>query len=218
MQDQTFQKQNHMKRNLKVKNENNFGFTLVELVVCFALLGILLVCMTQVISSTASIFYKAKSVSEGTKASDMVMVKITEEIEEAVSAADGDEIPVISKDEDDNFTSISLKDKEGKNVVISADRISKKSENRYLKIHDISSGYNIDSTKAEEAPDWTYDTKAYMGYHITKFQMSYAYDAKDASKKNYQKNVIKVVLTMDNPKYESITVTRYIKMYQIDIK
>ena len=41
------------------------GFTLVELIVCFALLGIFMVCAMLIISSVMGIYYHAKGVDTG---------------------------------------------------------------------------------------------------------------------------------------------------------
>ena len=64
------------------------GFTLVELIVCFALLGIFMVCAMLIISSVMGIYYHAKGVDTGRQVADMVATKVVGEIEGAVTGAD----------------------------------------------------------------------------------------------------------------------------------
>ena len=67
----------------KKKIDNN-GFTLLEMVICFALLGILMVAAAQIISSATQIYYYTKSVSYGTQASQIIATELRGDIEEAL--------------------------------------------------------------------------------------------------------------------------------------
>jgi len=64
--------------------EDNKGFTLLEMTVCFALLGILLVAVAQVIASSSEVYYYTKSVSYGVQASQVIATEIRGDLEEAV--------------------------------------------------------------------------------------------------------------------------------------
>lgn len=66
------------------KKMDNNGFTLLEMVVCFVLLGILLVAAAQIISSTSQVYYYTKSVSYGMQASQVVATEVRGDLEEAL--------------------------------------------------------------------------------------------------------------------------------------
>ena len=66
------------------KKLNNQGFTLVEMLVCFMLLGILLIAAAQVITSSTEVYYNSKSTSYGVQASQIISTEIRGDLEEAV--------------------------------------------------------------------------------------------------------------------------------------
>ena len=69
---------------MKKHNMDNNGFTLLEMVICFALLGILLVAAAQVISSTTQVYYYSKSVTYGIQASQVVATEVRGDLEDAI--------------------------------------------------------------------------------------------------------------------------------------
>ena len=54
------------------KKMNNKGFTLLEMMICFMLLGLILVAAAQVIASSTEIYYYSKGTSYGIQASQVV--------------------------------------------------------------------------------------------------------------------------------------------------
>ena len=63
---------------------NNKGFTLLEMTVCFLLLGILLVAAAQVITSSTEAYYLSKGTSYGMQVSQVIATEIRGDIEDAV--------------------------------------------------------------------------------------------------------------------------------------
>ena len=66
------------------KRLNDKGFTLIEMMVCFILLGILLVAAAQVIASSTEVYYYSKGTSYGIQASQIVAIEIKGDLEKAV--------------------------------------------------------------------------------------------------------------------------------------
>jgi len=52
-------------KNKTAKQKKNMGFTLVELMVCFALLGIFMVAAARIISYTVTIYHASKGTDHG---------------------------------------------------------------------------------------------------------------------------------------------------------
>ena len=73
---------------------NNDGFTLLEMIISFALLGILLVAAAQIISSSTQVYYYTKSVTYGIQASQVVATEVRGDLEEA--------LPLLLKHEDND--------------------------------------------------------------------------------------------------------------------
>ncbi len=69
---------------MKGKKINNDGFTLLEMVICFALLGILMVAAAQVISSSTQVYYYTKSVTYGLQTSQVVATEVKGDLCEAM--------------------------------------------------------------------------------------------------------------------------------------
>lgn len=69
----------------KLNKLNNSGFTLLETMIGFVLLGIILVAASQVIASSTEVYYQTKSVSYGLQASQAILTEIRGEIEDAQS-------------------------------------------------------------------------------------------------------------------------------------
>ena len=63
---------------------NNKGMTLIEMTVCFVILGALLVVATQIIRYTSNVYYDTKTNSFGIQASQIVATELKVEIEDAI--------------------------------------------------------------------------------------------------------------------------------------
>ena len=66
-----------------VKKLNNQGFTLLETMICFVLLGIIVVAASQIIQANTEVYYNAKSVSYGLQISQTTLTEIRGELENA---------------------------------------------------------------------------------------------------------------------------------------
>ena len=63
---------------------NNKGMTLIEMVVCFALLGILMVVAAQIIHSCTEAYYNTKTTGNGSQAAQMIATELRGELEDAL--------------------------------------------------------------------------------------------------------------------------------------
>ena len=66
---------------------NNKGFTLLETMICFVLLGIIVVAASQIIQSNTKVYYETKSLSYGLQISQTTLTELRGEIESAVTYA-----------------------------------------------------------------------------------------------------------------------------------
>ncbi len=67
-----------------MKKMNNNGFTLVETLLCFVILGIIMVVAAQIIHSSTEVYYYNRSMSYGMQASQIVSTEIRGELEDAL--------------------------------------------------------------------------------------------------------------------------------------
>lgn len=191
--------------------KNNKGFTLVELITTFALLGLFMIAAARVISYVIGIYYAAQGTSYGLEVSNMISNKIIGQIENASSIntymIDGIEdpvkIPYIFDGGD--IDELKMVDGTGSVVTFSIDDTTK-----VLKIHyDETKNYDATEGTGYAATDWYFDEDAYMGYSISKFNLSQAGD-------EYPDNVIRLDLAVDSPKYGEFESYYYIKCFNVE--
>jgi len=191
--------------NNKNRKQNNSGFTLVEMVVTFALLGIFMVAAARVITYTVNIYYVAKGNSYGYEVSYMIANKVKGQLENAgISNSfklteDGDpkSTPVVL----DDGKSVKFVDGTGSVVTILT-------ENNYLVIRYDAVGREGDPDYYKEV-DWKFDEAAYMGYTIA--DLRFVDPGTD-----YPNNVLKLEMTVHSPKYGDFTTQFFIKCYNIE--
>lgn len=191
--------------------KNNKGFTLVELITTFALLGLFMIAAARVISYVIGIYYAAQGTSYGLEVSNMISNKIIGQIENASSIntymIDGIEdpvkIPYIFDGGD--IDELKMVDGTGSVVTFSIDDTTK-----VLKIHyDETKNYDATEGTGYAATDWYFDEDAYMGYSISKFNLTQAGD-------EYPDNVIRLDLAVDSPKYGEFESYYYIKCFNVE--
>lgn len=198
------------------KNKDT-GFTLVELIVCFALLGIFMVCAMLIISSVMGIYYHAKGVDTGRQVADMVTTKVVGEIEGAVTGADVNDTEVSGIESavdsriagtdntgsfmeymaiGDDGSYIDFYDRTGSHVKISV-------VDDYIDIYyyPVVIGDNS-GTKPGRGVDWTFDPKTYQGYRVSNMIFTHVGG-----------NIIKLELTVHSDKYGDYTSIQYIECY-----
>ena len=175
------------------KENNTRGFTLVELIVTFALIGILMAVGAQMIASCYSTYYGAKSAANGAEVSQTISAYIKSELSGALYYGDGS--VVISADK----SSAEYTDSEGNRAVLKLVGGDKK----YLKKTILSP----DGTE-KDAPGLS--ETAYMGYYLT--GISFTCPGADDE---YPSNVIQADLWLDNDTYGSYKRTDHIRLYHL---
>lgn len=190
---------------------NNYGVTLVELVVTFALMGLFMVAATNVMMSAINIYYEVKGSSYGLEISSILEKKIVREI----SLADNGNLSVYGENQPCSNSSIVIYneghcidylDKSGDRTRISVD------DKGYINYH----YYAVEDENASEATvlsgayDWKYDKKMYMGYKIKDLTFSKA----DSSV--YKSNIIVMNLVLFSDKYGEYKTTKYIECFNFD--
>lgn len=206
---------------------NNQGMTLIELVICFALLGLLMVAGAQVIASSTQIYYYAKATDYGMQASQVIATEIRGDIENAIikpiektksGAPFDDEIKWLYITP--NGDSIFFVNQNGEQV-------------SYTFENDISTGKNLFVRKAYKAYDNMYNAipvtdfgNVEKRYYTTKY-VGMNYSVKDVNFSILQKNsdssvnklpisdyiVIVLIVTVENPHYGEYECTEYIPLY-----
>ncbi len=179
---------------------NNRGTTLVEMIVCFALLAILMVAATEIIHSAMRTYTWVKQSTTGQEISDLICDKIEADLSGAVTKR---QIPDVSDDNSEIF----YYDKYNRPV-----RIQNKDGYLYF-------AYG----KEEEESRWSFDSGLYRGYTIQEIKfykvMSADVSQRAEADKNddeylddakYSSDVYKVKLTMYNKKDGEYVTERYI--------
>lgn len=233
-----------MKRCLRTKQ--NKGATLIELIVCFALLGIFMSAAAVVIANVTNVFFDVKGQTYGRQVADVLMGKICGEIEGAkVSLDDVYTQPVIFQDPKDfelknrSGYKIDLYDRTDTHMQIYEEDGDLKI--RYFEINPIMDGKEYtDEYRAAHRDEviWTFDEAVYMGYRIKSLRFvpadqGYAeevnqnsdLDAAAGRAEDYEKdggdypgNVVGVYLTLESPQYGEYFFYKYVKMYNLSDK
>ena len=207
---------------LRQLHKKNGGFTLVEMIATFMLIGLFMIAASKVIANTMSVYYEAKGTANGMQVSSIIAAKIQSEIEGAkpeqiireVTNADGtvsdqteEYVMQLSPDpalgggsETGGCNKIEFTDARGSHVYIGVNT------DGYLVVH-----YFMDSADGtpEDKTDWMFDKKSYMGYTIKELKFR-------QPKGDYAENIIYMSLTLHSPRYGDFTYTEYIQCYNLD--
>lgn len=206
-------------RKRKLNTNKNKGMTLVEMIVCFALLSIFVTVSTLVISNVITLYYRVRGESYARQVGDIVAKKITSELSGAEYANDSSIDPIIEKKNPNDETV----DGNVITVVDSTDtKISMYAEDGILKIYYHKITDENDSDNNREPVIWTFDKKMYNGYQIDSLDFAQACSSKNTAlatkydvtaTTDYPTNVIVVYMKLSSPKYGKFTIVRYVKMY-----
>ena len=207
---------------LRQLHKKNGGFTLVEMIATFMLIGLFMIAASKVIANTMSVYYEAKGTANGMQVSSIIAAKIQSEIEGAkpeqiireVTNADGtvsdqteEYVMQLSPDpalgggsETGGCNKIEFTDARGSHVYIGVNT------DGYLVVH-----YFMDAADGtpEDKTDWMFDKKSYMGYTIKELKFR-------QPKGDYAENIIYMSLTLHSPRYGDFTYTEYIQCYNLD--
>ncbi len=216
----------------------------MELIVCFALMGIFMSAAAVVISNITNIYYDVKGETYARQVSDIVLKRIAGEIEGAnIDLENPESYPVIYRSAKD----VSMKNRSGEKIelydrtntlvqIYGEDGILKI---RYLPINPDMDPSDLDyQSKHFDETVWTYDKKMYQGFSVKeiRFVPAQQYDIDSMRQKEqgdlyqasfdemtdknitreYPVNVIGVFLTLHSPKYGDFYSYRYLRMYNVD--
>ncbi len=206
-------------RKRKLNTNKNKGMTLVEMIVCFALLSIFVTVSTLVISNVITLYYRVRGESYARQVGDIVAKKITSELSGAEYVNDSSIDPIIEKKNPNDETV----DGNVITVVDSTDtKISMYAQDGILKIYYHKITDENDSDNNREPVIWTFDKKMYNGYQIDSLDFAQACSSKNTAlatkydvtaTTDYPTNVIVVYMKLSSPKYGKFTIVRYVKMY-----
>ena len=227
-------------------NKDHRGTTLVELIVCFALMGIFMSAAAVVISNITNIYYDVKGETYARQVSDIILKRIAGEIEGAnISLDNPDSYPVIyrsAKDvSNDNRSGEKIELYDRTNTLVQIYGEDGLLKIRYLPINPDMDPSDPDyATKHFDETIWTYDEKMYLGFTVKEirfvpaqqndvdsmrqneqgqyYQATFDEMAGNEVSHEYPVNVIGVYLTLHSPKYGDFYTYRYMRMYNIDTK
>ena len=207
---------------LQQLHKKNGGFTLVEMIATFMLIGLFMIAASKVIANTMSVYYEAKGTANGMQVSSIIAAKIQSEIEGAkpeqiireVTNADGtvsdqteEYVMQLSSDstlgggnETGGYNKIEFTDAKSSHVYIGVNT------DGYLVVHYF---MNAADGTPEDKTDWMFDKKSYMGYTIKELKFC-------QPKGDYAENIIYMSLTLHSPRYGDFTYTEYIQCYNLD--
>ncbi len=216
------------------------GSTLIEMLVCFALLGIFMTASAVVIANVTNIYFDVKGQTQGRRVAGILLERISGEIEGAkVDAANPFTRPVIFQDPEDALAGnrsgykIDLYDRTDTHLQMYAEDGELKI--RYFEINpekeDASAEYNAGHM---DETIWTFDDDVYQGYLVKSLRFVPANQGIPAgveantmlddaaygkdSETDYPGNVVGVYLTLESPQYGEFFAYKYIKMYNLTDK
>ena len=214
-------KMRNLKNRIFNRKRKDHGATLIEMIVCFALLGIFMVCASALITSITSIYYSIRGEICSREVSDIVMEKIVSELDgakyfdETVAGANSGN-PKISAD----HKSIDLFDKTDTRVIL------RKNNQNKLEIYYYPIEYEQGSTDNRQETCWYFDDSVYNGFFVTdlkfyrggdtiKEEISTEYGLGSISMSDYGDNVVLVLLTMTSEKYGVYHYHRFVRMTNV---
>lgn len=190
-----------MKKFLKSRKVNNKGVTLTELIVTFALLALFMVAATRIITYTVNIYYAIRGNAYGLEVSNMISNKLVGQIEGARASL----TPKVDRDGSE-IESLTFIDSTGSKVTVTAKNGVSSDVGTYIDIY-----YDAvtEGSVPYDAVDWTFDSKAYMGYNVSTLKFV---DPGD----DYPDNVMKMILGLESQKYGEYVTSYYIKCVNVE--
>ena len=207
-----------MKRANQSNNRTNKGTTLIEMVMCFALMAIFISAAAAIIASVTNLYYQVKGETYGRQVSDIIMQRVVAEVEGAkYTNGNNSENPSVSGDK----KTIQLYNRSDTKATISV------GNNNQLVI--TYAGFSNDQMSKNDT-SWKFDEKVYYNYEIeellfipgsaigagtsetgTKLQ-EYGLDS---SAIEYESNIVLILMTINSDKYGTYRTVRPVKMYNV---
>ena len=214
---------NLLKRIVRILN--NKGTTLVEMIVCFILIGIFMTAATSIILLITNNYFMTTGETNAKQVMDIVMGKVSSEIEGS-KYRDKDVVNNFAIDGDSTKISgntATMYDKTDTRVRIGVN------SSGYLEIY----YYPIeddDESVARKATIWKYSDKMYDGFTISDFEIIKANKLNEYknidlnhekklqnygvnSTSGYGDNVVVVLMTLNSGRYGDYKTCRFIRMY-----
>lgn len=229
-------------RKLKKITNNNRGTTILEMIVCFLLLGIFLAASAAFIAHITMLYYNTKGEINGREVSDIILEKIASEIDGAetfdkcgvmdpafINAEYSNGTDVFYKENGLDSTipvkALELYDKTDTHVSINFDPEKEGIRIHYYAIND------KDDTKDRNKTDWYFDESVYNGYAVKDLIIIPANDMSNvqsgdkdfslanygltAADSSYPSNVMVILLHINHPNYNDYYTYRFVKMYNV---
>ncbi len=204
----------HKQNNVK---SDNRGFTLVELVVTFALLGIFLVSVTRIISYTVTLYHETQGTALGIQVSDMIAARVQGSIEDANRILDGWHYAQLFGYEVPNEGFNYLGDKyilfqDGNGVIIKIFKEETDAAGNGIIVIRNNEIKDDEGNVLYEQHDWKFDEKAYMGYKIKDINFAFA---QSKISPDYGSDVIYMTLTLHSDRYGDYSSEYFIKASKV---
>ena len=201
------------------KKLNNKGFTLIEMMVCFVLLGILLVAAAQVIASSTEVYYYSKGTSNGIQASQIVATEIKGDLERAVKKSlNTSYLPNEITNIGDGYAI----DPSGKSICfinMDGEQISYSYENGVFKRKEykVYDSY-FEAISTPDSPLVTEYSSKFIGMNYTVKDTLFEEYNPTLTDQSYplpvgKYKIIKLTLTVNSPQYGDYTCVEYIPLY-----
>ena len=202
---------------------DNHGTTLIEMIVCFAVLSIFMVCATMLISTITMLYYNIQGEIYSREVSDIVMEKMVSEIDGAEYSKSGLTDPPIIENEN---TKITLCDKTDTKVSLYNGTDVDADKGLIVDYHEINyleSGVRNDEL-SRYGTKWFFDSSVYNGFKVKDIKFysgGSTISAADSSKygissmSGYDENVVLILMELEHGKYGTYKYHRYVKMYNV---
>lgn len=205
--------------------QGNKGTTLVEMLVCFALLAIFLVSATMFISNITELYYRMKGETYSRQVSDIILEKISSEIDGAEYGDSGISNPRYASD----YSYMDLYDKTDTHVKVMFD-----SSEKIVKIYYYPITGEVPSKDRAETT-WTFDESVYYGFTVEDMRIvsanslaaadlntdvdidisDYGLTAVSGGTPAYPNNVAVVLLHINHPQYGESYTYRFVRMHNV---
>ena len=200
----------------RYKKINNQGMTLIEMMICFALLGLLMVAAAQVISSSTQVYYYTKATDYGIQASQIVATEIRGDLENAVAQIINPIFIAVPEDAKNNCFYIS---EDGKSVFFVDSKLNQISyrlednDGEKMLVREMCNTLTMDNSVKKF-------TKQYIGmnYHVE--NISFAILDRNGNGETNKLPIgdyvlIELIVTVENPQYGEYECIEYIPLYNL---
>ena len=178
----------------------------MELVITFMLTAVFTTGSCRLMADAMKIYNKIQALNNAQQVMDIVLDKVTGEIE-------GAQVNMRGKTDGDPDGATLTITKDGKKIRL-YDRVSRDviicQEDGEAVIH-YKAIHGSDERERYRATDWKFDKSVYLGFKVADNGLKFSLAGED-----YPPNVVKVELTLTAPGHGSFTNTRYVECYNFE--